>query len=94
MSPAKFKMFQTSGSSQGCSKGVSHCVNPRVLSRLACRHPRLVLIKVTFCFSESSDRGGRDEPTKRSGPRNMNYVLGVSMASYSRGEKIWNMLTI
>ena len=51
MSPAKFKMFQTSGSSQDCSKGMSHCVKPRVLSRLACRHPRRVLLKVTFFFS-------------------------------------------
>ena len=87
MSPAKFKMFQTSGSSQDCSKGVSHCVKPRVLSRLACRHPRRVLLKVTFFFRMSSDRGGRDEPAKRSGPRNISYVLFVSMASYSRGEK-------
>ena len=52
MSPAKSKMFQTSGSSQDFSKGVSHCVKPRVLSRLACRHPRHVLLKVKFFFSD------------------------------------------
>ena len=88
MSHAKFKIFQTSGSSQDFSKGVSHFVKPRVLSRLACRHPRRVLLKVTvFFFRMSSDRGGRGEPTIKSGPRNMNYVLCVSMASYSRCEK-------
>jgi len=87
MSPAKFKMLQTSGSSQDFSKGVSHCVKSRVLSRLACRHPRRVLLKVTVFFRMSSDRGRRDEPTIKSGLRNMNYVLCVSMASYSRFEK-------
>ena len=87
MSPAKFKMLQTSGSSQDFSKGVSHCVKLMGLFRLACRHPRRVLLKVTFFFRMSSDRGGRDEPAKRSGPRNTSYVLCVSMASYSRGEK-------
>ena len=37
--------------------GRSHCVTPRVFTRLACRHPRRVLLKVT-CFRLSSERGG------------------------------------
>ena len=40
----------------------SHCVTPRVLTRLVCRHLRRVLLKVTF-FRMSSERGGRDKPT-------------------------------
>ena len=34
-------------------------VTPRVLNRLACRHPCRVLLKVTF-FRMSSERGGRE----------------------------------
>lgn len=39
--------------------GRSHCVTPRVLTRLAYPHPRRVLLKVT-CFRLSSERGGRE----------------------------------
>ena len=34
-------------------------VTPRVLTRLGCRHPRRVLLKVTF-FRMSRERGGRE----------------------------------
>ena len=44
-------MFQRGG-------GRSHCVTPRVLTRLSCPHPRCVLLKVL-----NSERGGMNKPT-------------------------------
>ena len=41
----------------------SHCVTPRVLTRLVCRHLRRVLLKVTF-FRMSSERGGEGQAYK------------------------------
>ena len=46
---------------RGGGGGGSHCVTPRVFTRLSC--PRCVLLKVTF-FRKSSERGGSDKPTK------------------------------
>ena len=48
---------------KGGGGGGSHCVTPNLLTRLSCRHPRCVLLKVTF-FRMSSERVGRDKPTK------------------------------
>ena len=42
----------------------SHCVTPRVFTWLACQHPDHVLLKVTFFFQMSSERGGTDKPTR------------------------------
>ena len=42
----------------------SPCVTPRVFTWLACRYPYHVLLKVTFFFRVSSERGGRDKPTR------------------------------
>ena len=46
--------------------GGSHCVTPKVFTRLACRHPGRVLLKVMFFFffRMSSECGGRNKPTR------------------------------
>ena len=43
--------------------GGSHSVTPRVLARLACRCPGLVLLKMAF-FRMSSERGEKEKPKK------------------------------
>ena len=43
----------------------SHWVTPRVLTRLSCRHPRCVLLKVAF-FRMSSECGGSRQAYKNS----------------------------
>ena len=53
----------------------SHCVTPKILTRLVCRHLRRVLLKVTV-FQMSSERGGRDKPTAT--------ILYYSILSISR----------
>ena len=50
------RIFQEGG-------GGSRCVTPRVLTRLACRHPGGFLLKGTF-FSMSGGRGKKEKPTR------------------------------
>ena len=52
------RIFQEGGGGGGGSR----CVTPRVLARLACRHPG-GLLKETF-FSMSSGRGKKEKPTR------------------------------
>ena len=47
----------------GGGGGGIHTVTPTLLTRLACRYLRLVLLEVTF-FWMSNERGGRDKSTK------------------------------
>ena len=58
-----FRKLLKQGVARIFQRGGSHCVTPMVLTRLSCRHTRCVLLKVTF-FRMSSERGGRDKPTK------------------------------
>ena len=52
------------GAEPGFFKGGSHCVTPRVFTRLACEHPGHILLKVMFILGMSSECGGRNKPTR------------------------------
>ena len=72
--------------------GASHCVTPRVLTRLACQHLCCVLLKVV---GEHRAFGGwgRDKPTKKHGPLQM-FSPANGVCNYLAQERIYCMLIL